>query len=102
MKAKAASAAIIAILASRNSTMAPTRSIRLNAGSLDLPRPIVEVVADELHELLGRLANQLERVGREQRPRGRRDQGACRIGPDLIDHRPGQAGRSEEPPPSAG
>src|SRR5580658_2851121 len=77
MKAKAASAAIIAILESRNTTtMGPTRSIRLNAGGLDLSRPIAEVVADELHELLGRLAHQLERVGREQSARFRRDEGA--------------------------
>src|ERR1700736_5987454 len=98
MKAKAASAAIIAILASRTNTMALIRSIRLNAGGLDLPRPIAEVVADELHELLGRLANQLERVGREHAARVRRDEGACGIGSDLVDHRLGQAGRPEQSP----
>src|SRR5580692_7232757 len=102
MKAKAASAAIIAILQSRNNTMGFTRSIRLNAGGLDLSRPIAEVVADELHELLGRLVNQLERVGREQGTRFRRDEGAFCIGSDLIDHRSGQTGWPEQSPPAAG
>src|ERR1700682_5523309 len=102
MKAKAASAATIAILQSRNNTMALTRSVRLNAGGLDLPRPIAEIVADELHELLGRLAHQLERVGREQRARFRRDEGAGGIGSDLVEHRLGQIGRPEQSPPAAG
>src|SRR5580704_309540 len=102
MKAKAASAAIIAILASRNNTMALTRSIRLNAGGLDLPRPIAEVVADELHELLRRLADQLERVGREHAARIRRDEGAVGIGSDLINNRLRQTGGSEQSPPTAG
>ena len=72
-----------------------SRSIRLNAGGLDLPRPIAEVVADELHELLGRLLNQLERVGCEQSTRFRRDESAVDIGSDLVDHWPWQTGRSE-------
>src|ERR1700741_2269057 len=99
MKANAASAAIITILARRNTSIGLTRSIRLNAGGLDLPRPIVEVVADELRELLGRLAHQLERVGREHAARVRRDEGACGVDSDLINNRLRQTGWPEQAPP---
>jgi hypothetical protein len=72
-----------------------SRSIGLNAGSLDLARPIIEVIADKLYELLRRLVNQLERIGLEQSMGFRRGEGSRDIGSDLIDHRPGQIGWSE-------
>ena len=75
--------------------MGLTRSIRLNAGSLDLSRPIIQIIADKLHELLRRLLNQLERVGLEQSMHLRCGEGSLDIGSDLIDHRLGQIGWSE-------
>src|SRR5580698_9382205 len=73
-----------------------SRSIGLDTGGLDLPRPIIEVVVDELHELLRRFLNELERVGLEQRPCFRRGEGSLDIGSDLIEHRSGHIGRAEQ------